>query len=48
MLHYNAIFKAHSMKYEYSCAMPDPGMPVGEVVEKGWAIVKSAIWAARG
>jgi len=46
ILHYRAIFAAHNVRYEYSCAMPDAGMPVGEVVEKGWWMAMRALGLA--
>jgi adiponectin receptor len=35
ILHYRAVFVAHTARMEYSCAAPDAGRPVGEIVE-GW------------
>ena len=33
ILHYRAIFVAHTSRFEYSCRAPDAGMPVSLVVE---------------
>ncbi|WWC85994.1 uncharacterized protein L201_000865 [Kwoniella dendrophila CBS 6074] len=38
-LHYRAVFVAHEMKYNLSCAVPDAGRNVAQVVE-GWFIGK--------
>ncbi|WRT63901.1 uncharacterized protein IL334_000827 [Kwoniella shivajii] len=36
-LHYKAVFVAHGMKYDYSCAAPGAGKSVAQVLE-GWLI----------
>ena len=42
ILHYRAIFVAHKVRYDYSCAVSDAGRPVGEVVEE----LMKVVWAA--